>query len=362
MAAISLEGISRHIGDRLILADIDLDIRDREFFCVIGPSGCGKTSLLRLVAGLDFPSAGAIRFDGEDVTRLSAQKRDIAMVFQSYALYPHMRARGNIGFPLTLTRLHRTEVDRRVIQTAENLGAGLVSLLEQRPSDLAMGQRQRVAIGRAVIRHPRVYLFDEPLTNLDARLRAITRVEFKKLIREFGRTVVYVTPDRNEAFALGDRIAVMRTGRIEQVNTSTGLWARPASVFVADFVHQEGFNLYRVQLDPEARVVEGPDFRVPAVPSIIAKSRQRTDLYIGILPDHVKLELPSEESTVVARVEVVETLLQERRRKVHLARGGFRCIASVPLGAGPSVDDWFGIRFDLEEALLFDAHTEQSLI
>ncbi len=358
MASISLERITKRIGDRIILDDISLEIRDREFFAVIGPSGCGKTFLLRTIAGLERPDSGTVRFDGEDVTALAPHKRNVAMVFQTYALYPHLRVRGNIGFPLYLLHMQEDEIERRVVRTAEELGSGLVSLLDRRPRELAVGHQQRVAIGRAVIRQPRVYLFDEPLSNLETKMALISRYHLKRLFRDLGTTVVYVTPDDKEAFALADRVAVMSPGRIEQVSTPQGVWARPINRFVAEFIHRGALNCYPARLEGEW--VQTPFFTVPVVPSLLARARGLRELVIGLRPDHLHLSSP-ENAPLIAQVELVETLLPERQKRVHLRQGAFSGVATVPLEWPVRRGEWVGVTVDLENAFLFDPRTGRTL-
>src|SRR5436190_9716660 len=217
------------------LDGVTLDILDGEAMAVLGPSGCGKSTLLRVIAGLESVDAGSVLFDGEDVTQVPAQRRGVGMVFQSYALYPHMDSRRNLGFFFKMHR-RQEEAPERVAGVCEIMGAGFRDLLNRRPNELSGGQQQRVAIGRCVIREPRVFLFDEPLSNLDAKLRAHTRVAIKRLIRRFGITSVYVTHDQTEAIAIADRIAVMRAGRVEQVGRFRDLYDTPANTFVAGFL------------------------------------------------------------------------------------------------------------------------------
>lgn len=361
MAEVTIDWVSKRIGDTPILKDINLTVLDREFLCIIGPSGCGKTTILRIVSGLDRPSSGSVLFGGRDVTNVPPSRRDVSMVFQSYALYPHRRARGNISFPLELKHMERGEIHKKVVKTAEDLGYGLVNILDRRPAQLAVGQRQRVAIGRAVVRDPQVYLFDEPLSNLDAKIAAIARVAIKRLIREVRRTAIYVTPSVNEALALADRIAVMSNGRIEQVSTPTGIWSRPANAFVADFVHQNGLNLFRCTLDSDTRRVITDDFTFPLIPSILARSRNERRIIMGILPERLRLTQATEQSTLVGQVELVEPLVADRRKKLHIRRGNTKCIASVPINSPAGRDDWVGVEFDTESAFIFDADDGRSI-
>jgi multiple sugar transport system ATP-binding protein len=233
--------VAKWYGGAAALRGVTLAVGDGELLAVVGPSGCGKSTLLSIVAGLDAPDAGDVRIDGRSVAALSPRERDVAMVFQSYALYPHMTVRRNLAFPLEVARLARREIDSRVDEVVELLG--LRALLSRRPGELSGGQRQRVAVGRALVRRPRLFLFDEPLSNLDAALRASVRAELKKLHQRLGATFVYVTHDQAEAMTLADRIAVLRDGRLEQVGAPREVYGAPATAFVARFVGSPQMNL-----------------------------------------------------------------------------------------------------------------------
>ncbi|MBF5046603.1 ABC transporter ATP-binding protein [Aggregicoccus sp. 17bor-14] len=230
-------------GGAAAVSDVSLDVAHGEFVCLVGPSGCGKSTTLNLVAGLERPSSGELRIDGERVNEQSPRERDVAMVFQSYALYPHRTVEGNLAFPLEVAGLPREEIRRRVGEAAERLG--LTALLARRPKELSGGQRQRVALGRALVRRPRVFLFDEPLSNLDAALRTQVRGELKALHRSLGATFLYVTHDQAEAMTLADRVVVMSAGRVQQVAPPRELYAAPANTFVAGFFGSPRINLVR---------------------------------------------------------------------------------------------------------------------
>jgi len=234
MATVSFRDIGKRFGPSVAVEAFDLDIADGEFVVLVGPSGCGKTTSLRMLAGLEQPSSGRILLDGRDVTGVPSKERGLAMVFQSYALYPHMSVAENIGFSLSLDRLPRAQIADRVRQAAETLQIG--HLLDRKPCHLSGGQRQRVAVARAIIRQPHAFLFDEPLSNLDARLRHDARVEIRRLQQQLGTTTVYVTHDQVEAMTMADRIVVMEGGRIRQVGTPLELYQQPASTFVASFL------------------------------------------------------------------------------------------------------------------------------
>jgi ABC-type sugar transport system ATPase subunit len=277
MAHIRFAGLAKRFDAQAVLAPLELEIDDGEFFTFVGPSGCGKSTLLNLVAGLEAPSAGALYFDGERVDGLAPGARDVAMVFQSYALYPHLSVRENIAFPLRVRRLARAEIEREVERVAQVLG--LAALLGRRPRELSGGQRQRVALGRALVRRPRVFLMDEPLSNLDARLRLEMREELKRLHEVHGVTTVYVTHDQEEAMALSQRVAVLNAGRIEQCGTPHGVYADPANLFVAQFLGS-----------PPLNVLEG----------------ESPGMVLGVRPADVLVHDSPREGAIEARVTLLE--------------------------------------------------------
>jgi len=241
MGSISLQNVSKVFGEAKVIPSIDLDINDGEFVVFVGPSGCGKSTLLRLIAGLEDVSGGKIVIDGKDVTERAPAERGLAMVFQSYALYPHMSVRNNIAFPLKMAKLDKAVIDRKVEDAARVLN--LTDYLERRPSQLSGGQRQRVAIGRAIVREPSAFLFDEPLSNLDAALRGTMRLEISELHNTLKTTMIYVTHDQVEAMTMADKIVVLNRGNIEQVGSPMELYRSPANLFVADFIGSPRMNL-----------------------------------------------------------------------------------------------------------------------
>ncbi|MAM12371.1 MAG: sugar ABC transporter ATP-binding protein [Rhizobiaceae bacterium] len=240
MGSIRLENVSKRFGEHAVIPGIDLEINDGEFVVFVGPSGCGKSTLLRLIAGLEDVSGGRILIDGEDATAKPPAKRGLAMVFQSYALYPHMSVRSNIGFPLKMANMDKAEIDRKVNEAAQILN--LTDYLERKPRALSGGQRQRVAIGRAIVRSPECFLFDEPLSNLDAALRVNMRLEISELHQQLGATSIYVTHDQVEAMTMADKIVVLRAGNIEQVGSPLELYRSPANLFVAGFIGSPKMN------------------------------------------------------------------------------------------------------------------------
>ncbi|WP_018501325.1 ABC transporter ATP-binding protein [Parafrankia discariae] len=284
MGRIELDGLTKRYGDVVAVDGVSLDIADGEFLVLLGPSGCGKSTLLRLVAGLLTPSGGRVLLDGRDITHAPPARRDLAMVFQSYALYPHLTVARNIGFPLRAARTPRAEVRRRVEEVAALLELG--PLLDRRPRELSGGQRQRVAVGRAIIRDPRAFLMDEPLSNLDAKLRQATRAQFRMLHETLGSTVLYVTHDQVEALSLATRIAMLDGGRLEQLGTPTEVYDTPASVFVAGFLGSPPMNLLPARVEcHDGRVrVRAEDVEVDLWPGEDVAAR---DVILGIRPEHL---------------------------------------------------------------------------
>src|SRR5437868_8158874 len=260
MGKIALERVTKAFpGGVKAVDDVDLEIRDGEFMVLVGPSGCGKTTLLRSIAGLEDVSAGSITIGSHEVTDLPPRDRDIAMVFQNYALYPHMNVRDNLAYGLKMRKTPKQDIGRRVNDVARMLG--LEQLLARRPAQLSGGQRQRVAMGRAIVREPQAFLMDEPLSNLDAKLRVGMRAELARLHERLGTTTVYVTHDQVEAMTLGQRVAVMRDGLLQQVDTPQALYARPANLYVAAFIGSPSMNLVEARVDGD--VVEFAGFRIP---------------------------------------------------------------------------------------------------
>ncbi len=284
MAAIEFRGVTKRFPDGTVAVDdLHLRIEDGEFMIFVGPSGCGKTTALRMVAGLEHPSAGDILVGDVVVNDLDPVDRDIAMVFQNYALYPHMTVRGNIGFPLETQRMPKAERERRIADAAALLG--LEDLLDRKPRALSGGQRQRVAMGRAIVRHPQSFLMDEPLSNLDAKLRVQMRAELVKLHQRLGVTTLYVTHDQVEAMTLGQRVAVLDRGVVQQVDAPGFLYNRPANTFVASFIGSPAMNFLRARLD--GRSVSFAGYSLPLPEAVAAGLRRREgDVLVGLRPEH----------------------------------------------------------------------------
>ncbi|MES2816070.1 MAG: sn-glycerol-3-phosphate ABC transporter ATP-binding protein UgpC [Pseudomonadota bacterium] len=342
MTGVTLEGVVKRFGDVQVIHGVDLKIDDGEFCVFVGPSGCGKSTLLRMIAGLEETSSGAIRIGTRDVTYIDPSERGVAMVFQTYALYPHMTVAENMGFGLKMTGHPKDEVDRKVAEAARILK--LEPLLDRKPKALSGGQRQRVAIGRAIVRGPEVFLFDEPLSNLDAELRVEMRVEIARLHREIGATMIYVTHDQVEAMTLADKIVVLRSGRIEQVGKPLDLYNNPNNKFVAGFIGSPAMNFVAGVAEAGFVAAKG----LGPVATTIGLPAKGADVTVGLRPQHLKIG-PGD----THRVELTEAL--GGVSYVHLtAPSGEKLIIErhdqVSLEPGAKV----GLTFDARDAMLFD--------
>ena len=358
MAAIELRNLSKHFGDVPAVRGIDLSIADGEFIVLVGPSGCGKTTTLRMIAGLESVSGGAVAFDGAEVNRLPPKGRDIAMVFQSYALYPHMTVFANMAFGLRLSGVNRAQVTERVQAAAKLLN--ISELLRRRPRELSGGQRQRVAMGRAIVRQPRAFLFDEPLSNLDANLRAQMRVEIKRLHSQLRTTVVYVTHDQVEAMTLADRIVVMRDGKIVQSGPPEEVYHQPVDRFVAGFIGAPKMNFLPSRLVGEngtlsLRVADdGTEIRLPPSDALVPSIGKEVE--IGLRPEHLAIRT-SDEGIEPGRsfpfpVEVVEPLGAETL--VFTTISGAEVVARCDPGLHPRPGDRLTAVVDTTQLHLID--------
>jgi multiple sugar transport system ATP-binding protein len=319
MADVVLKSIQKSFGRAKVIHGVDLDIRDGELVVFVGPSGCGKSTLLRLIAGLEDITAGDLFIGGERVNDLAPAKRGIAMVFQSYALYPHMNVYDNMAFGLELARSSKAEIDRKVCEAARLLQ--IEALLERKPRQLSGGQRQRVAIGRAIVRDPKVFLFDEPLSNLDAALRVQTRIEIAKLHNDMRATMIYVTHDQVEAMTLADRIVVLNAGRIEQVGSPLELYHRPANLFVAGFIGSPQMNFIECKVagvGPDEVLVSLPGGGTLAVPVLPDGVQTGEAVTLGIRPDHVRI---SPGGALTGQVDLVEELGENHLLYVDAGQG-----------------------------------------
>jgi len=343
LASVRFNGVSKiYQKDILALAQFDIEVRDGEFLVLVGPSGCGKSTSLRILAGLEEPTSGELFIDEQNITDMKPQNRDIAMVFQNYALYPHMTVYDNMAFSLRMKKKPGDEIEKNVKDAAEILG--ISDYLQRKPRELSGGQRQRVALGRAIVRHPAVFLFDEPLSNLDAKLRVQMRNELSLLHTKLGSTMIYVTHDQAEAMTLGDRIVVLKDGYIQQTATPLDLYDYPANSFVAGFIGSPSMNFLNVELIEG--VIRCGDISLENTPY----SRLPDGEYLfGIRPEDLH---PSEDSGLFGEVEVVETLGNENIIYMKFSGRQFaiRCRPHVK----PSPGDQFEFTFDLKRSHLFD--------
>jgi multiple sugar transport system ATP-binding protein len=365
MAKVLYEHVTKRFGDVIAVNDLTLEVHDREFLVLVGPSGCGKSTVIRLLAGLEGLTSGNVYLDDLLVNDLPARDRDIAMVFQSYALYPHMTVFDNMAFGLRMHGAHKDEARRRVTEAAEALGIG--ELLKRKPAQLSGGQRQRVALGRAIVREPQVFLFDEPLSNLDAKLRVQTRTELSKLHERLGTTFIYVTHDQIEAMTMATRLAVMKDGILHQVGTPEDVYFRPDNVFVAGFIGSPSMNFYRGKLSgtaEEMRIdLEGFQIRLPVERSKRVARFASMDIICGIRPEDlhdrafVRTEVRSQ--VIDGRVDVTEMMGNERF--LHVIIGGQRLLARVDPRTRARAGQDVSLLLDLDRVHLFAADTEKVL-
>ncbi len=354
MAAVTIRGVRKLFGPVEVLHSVNVDIADGEFVILVGPSGCGKTTLLRMIAGLEDISDGEILIDGRRVNDIPPKARDVAMVFQNYALYPHMTVSQNMSFALRLAHAPAAEITTRVAKAAQILG--LETLLERFPRQLSGGQRQRVAMGRALVRDPQVFLFDEPLSNLDAKLRMQMRSEIKELQQRLKTTTVYVTHDQIEAMTMADKIVIMRSGHVEQIGSPLALYDRPENLFVAGFLGSPAMNFIAGTLNDGA-IVSASGLRWPLPPAVAAANAQDTGRRVvyGVRPEHFRLG----GNDFSARVLVVEPTGSETQ--VLLDIGGEKLTAAfrerIPVGAG----EMLPVSIDVASVHVFDPETERRL-
>ena len=360
MGQVVLKNINKFYDSVHAVIDVNLQIRDKEFVVFVGPSGCGKTTTLRMIAGLEAISSGDISIDGNVVNDLAPMDRDIAMVFQNYALYPHMSVYDNMAFGLKMRKFEKAEIGKRVKEAADILGIG--ELLKRKPRQLSGGQRQRVALGRAIVRHPRVFLFDEPQSNLDAKLRVQMRVELKKLHLRLGTTAIYVTHDQVEAMTLGDRVVVMRDGVVQQVGEPLELYNQPANKFVAGFIGSPAMNFANVTITETngALWAENPGMRIK-VPADVASrlnGHKSGVVSIGIRPEDLRVATSADPAdlTIDTGVEVVEQLGSEILLDVKA--GPNNMVASVEPTVRVKPLDRMRLAVNPARIHFFDAQTE----
>ena len=365
MASLSLKHIEKVYPNGFhAVHDFNLEIEDKEFIIFVGPSGCGKSTTLRMVAGLEDISSGEFMIDGVLMNDVEPKDRDIAMVFQSYALYPHMTVRDNMGFALKLRNVPKEEIDKKVEEVAKILD--LEKLLDRKPKALSGGQRQRVAMGRAIVRNPKVFLMDEPLSNLDAKLRVQMRTEIAKLHERLGTTIIYVTHDQTEAMTLGTRIVVMKDGIVQQINTPEHLYNKPCNLFVAGFIGSPQMNFLDAVVEKKGNdtylKVAGFDIKLPADKAEAVKGYEGKTIVMGIRPEHLidGRGMEGKDCTIKAKVEVRELLGAEAY--LYFSLDGKQCTARV----ASDVDLYVGMEgtmaLDMNKIQLFDKDTELSLL
>ena len=361
MATVTFENVSKRYGDVVAVDDLSLDIRDAEFMVLVGPSGCGKTTSLRMIAGLEEITAGTLRIGERIINDVPPKDRDIAMVFQSYALYPHMSIRDNLAFGLKLRHVPKAQIEARVKEAAAILD--LTRYLDRKPRELSGGQRQRVALGRAIVREPAVFLMDEPLSNLDAKLRVETRANILRLHQRLNTTFVYVTHDQIEAMTMGTRIAVMNEGRLQQVGSPQELYDRPINRFVAGFIGSPAMNFTSVELtgSGDSAQLTGSNVTIPLPAQFRASiGAGARSLIVGYRPEHLELGPIKGPSAIVnAKAEVVEYLGNEEL--IHASGAGRDIVAIVDSAHQVHPGDMLELRVPLEKVQLFDPDTNFAL-
>ncbi|HOV31893.1 MAG TPA: sn-glycerol-3-phosphate ABC transporter ATP-binding protein UgpC [Candidatus Hydrogenedens sp.] len=368
MAQVELKRLTKIYPNGLVaVKDVTLTIEDKEFIVLVGPSGCGKTTTLRMVAGLEEISSGDIYIDGKWVNNVHPKDRDIAMVFQNYALYPHMTVYKNMAFGLMLRGISKQEIDKRVREAAEILG--LTDYLGAKPRVLSGGQRQRVAVGRAIVRNPKVFLFDEPLSNLDAKMRVQMRAEISKLHHHLKATIIYVTHDQIEAMTMGDRIVVMNNGMVQQIGTPLELYNRPVNKFVAGFIGSPPMNMIEGTIIEKkgnlyfSRQEENIELKIPVTKQGNTKTFANKQVILGIRPEDItnnQNQIPKLGISIPATVEVVEPTGAEMN--LYLNTGTTTITARVKMDNEPPIGKPYVVDIDVEKIHLFDPTTEQVIV
>ncbi|WEX74382.1 sn-glycerol-3-phosphate ABC transporter ATP-binding protein UgpC [Sinorhizobium numidicum] len=351
MSELQLSDVRKSYGGLEVIKGVDLDIKSGEFVVFVGPSGCGKSTLLRMIAGLEEITSGDLIIDDERMNDVDPSKRGIAMVFQSYALYPHMTVRENMGFALRFAGIAKAEIERRVSEAANILELG--PLLDRKPKQLSGGQRQRVAIGRAIVRHPKIFLFDEPLSNLDAELRVHMRIEIARLHKQLATTIIYVTHDQVEAMTLADKIVVMRGGVVEQVGSPLDLYDDPANLFVAGFIGSPKMNFLKgvIETGETQTYAHLPDFDGVRIPLTLKNAEAVAPVTIGVRPEHFN---ESGSAALDVTIDMLEHLGGETFAYARQGKGDL-VVIETKNGRGLKSGDRIVARFDPACALVFDA-------
>jgi ABC-type sugar transport system ATPase subunit len=350
MAHIRLENVSKSFGSIQAVADLSVQVNDGEFFTLLGPPGAGKTTTLRLITGLETLDTGRVYLDDQDVTGVYPGARDIAMIFQNLALYPDKTARENMAYPLRERKLPKAEIASKIAEAARVLH--IDHLLDRKPGQLSGGERQRVAIGRAIVRRPRAYLMDEPLSALDALLRLEMRVELKRLQRDLGQTLVYVTHDQIEAMSMSDRIAVLHRGVLQQVDTPANIYNAPVNRFVAMTVGSPPINFIPCHL--EGRTLVHPMFRLTMTEEVLVSDSLQVEL--GVRPEHVQIALTPDSARISARIEVIEPLGAESVVDLRMGETMLKALVESPFPA--QVGETVYLRFDADQAMVMDTLTD----
>lgn len=362
MARVLLKDVNKIFDEDVhVVKDANVEVKDKEFMVLVGPSGCGKSTTLRMIAGLEDITSGEVVIGDKVVNEVPPKDRDIAMVFQNYALYPHMNVYDNMAFGLKLRKYPKKEIDKRVQEAADILG--LSEFLKRKPKALSGGQRQRVAVGRAIVRHPKVFLFDEPLSNLDAKLRVQMRAEISKLHNRLEATMIYVTHDQTEAMTMGDRITVLKEGVVQQVDTPMNLYDYPDNVFVGGFIGSPAMNFIKGKLTQSngLHFVKG-DIRIPIMEKYEEpmKDYVEKDVILGIRPEHVYITQEESVRSFKAKVEVVEPMGNEII--VYLNVSGTNLLARLTTRVIPQFGDILAVKFDEDQIHFFDSQTEISIL
>jgi multiple sugar transport system ATP-binding protein len=368
MAEVRFKNINKVFNaDITAVSDLNLEIKDKEFVVLLGPSGCGKSTSLRMLAGLETPTSGDVFVGDKNVTNMPAKDRDIAMVFQNYALYPHMDIYNNLAFALKLRRYSRAEIKKRVNESAEILGIN--HLLDRKPKEISGGERQRVAVGRAIVRKPQAFLFDEPLSNLDAKLRVQMRTEIKKLHIRIKSTMIYVTHDQTEAMTLGDRVAIMKKGKLLQVDTPLDVYDKPGNRFVAGFIGSPPMNFVEGFLKKKDNALffcekDGFQIKVPEQMHKKVESYIDQDITLGIRPENLYDKLfasyATADNTINVTCDVIETMGSQNH--LYLATKNHTIIAVVDASNKPAVGSRVEIVFDTKKIHFFDPSTEDTIV
>jgi len=363
MADVKLKNLTKRFGKVIAVSHLDLEVKNGEFACILGPSGCGKTTTLRMIAGLEKQDEGDVYIGDRVVNDLSPPERDIAMVFQFYAIYPGMTVYDNLAFPLKQRKLPKTEIDTQVKETASLLQIN--DILNKDAISLTAGEKQRIALGRAFVRKPQVYLLDEPLTNLDAGLRAVMRVELKRLQKEIRQTTIYVTHDQLEGMSMADRIAVMNLGVLQQYGSPDSLFSNPSNLFVAGFIGTPTMNFlectYREESGRAKLVFDSFSLDVNRYKEIIEKEKQSEDMVLGVRPTDIKIEKErTEDGLIQAKVDIIELTGDESIVDLSVGKNIVRSV--VPRRFPVKHDEKVWLKLDLNALHIFDKHTEKAIL